>query len=85
MTDEWSGGSALMNPLFNLIPIFVALASIALCWWALQGFKFERFVTYPGSPQAKVLHLVLAVILGHQFARFILDYVSWATVFRWNF
>lgn len=74
-----------MNPLLNLIPVFVALASIAVCWWALLGFKFERFVHHPGSPQAKVLHLVLAVILGYQFARFVLDYVGWATMFRWNF
>ena len=83
-TDSWSG-STQIDPFVSLIPVFVAVASIALCWWALQGFKFERFVHYPGSPQAKVLHLVLSVILGYQFARFILDYVSWATGFRWMF
>lgn len=65
----------------SLLRALVALASIYVCWWALQAVRFDRFVRQPGSRQAKLLHLVLAVILGRQFAGFIVDYLEW-TVFR---
>ncbi|MCI3921386.1 DUF1146 domain-containing protein [Paenibacillus sp. TRM 82003] len=63
---------------YALIQIVVGLASIYLCWWALASLKFERFVSHPGSRQAKLLHLILAVILGHQFASFLFAYVGWS-------
>jgi uncharacterized integral membrane protein (TIGR02327 family) len=59
------------------VRIFVALTSIYICWWALQGLRFERFVHEPGSPQAKALHLILAVILGYHFSAFLIDYFTW--------
>jgi uncharacterized integral membrane protein (TIGR02327 family) len=69
-----SAGYAWMQ----FVQMFVALISIYLCWWALQGLRFDRFVREPGSPQAKLLHLVLAVILGHQFSNFLLAYFTWS-------
>lgn len=70
LTDAYEG--------YALLQILVALASIYICWWALQGLRFERFVREPGSRQAKLLHLILAVILGHQFSGFVLAYVGWS-------
>jgi uncharacterized integral membrane protein (TIGR02327 family) len=61
------------------IPMVIVLASIYLSWWALQSLKFERFVRVPGSPQARMLHLLLAVILGHFFAEFVLSYFGWSS------
>jgi uncharacterized integral membrane protein (TIGR02327 family) len=63
---------------YALIRMFVALISIYICWWALQGLRFDRFVSEPGSRQAKLLHLVLAVILGSHFSAFLLDYFTWS-------
>lgn len=64
-----------------LLRALVALAAVYICWWALTALRFDRFVREPGSLQAKLLHLVLAVILGRQFAGFLIDYLEW-TVFR---
>lgn len=63
---------------FALVQIVVALASVYLCWWALQALRFDRFVIEPGSRQAKLLHLILAVILGHQFSSFLISYAGWS-------
>lgn len=71
------GGNASYD-IVSLLHIAISLASIYLCWWALQGLKFERFVREPGSPQAKLLHLILAVILGHHFASFLTAYLGWS-------
>ena len=64
-----------------LLRAFVALASIYACWWALQALRFDRFVREPGSRQAKLLHLILAVLLGHTVSAFVIDYLGW-TVLR---
>ncbi|WP_199616817.1 DUF1146 family protein [Paenibacillus alkalitolerans] len=67
---------------YSIASLLVMLLSIAVCWWALLGLKFERFVREPGSVQAKLLHLIFAVILGHQFGNFLLDYLRLSTWFR---
>lgn len=37
---------------------------------------------FPRSPKARMLQAVIAVILGHAFASFILDYWSWTTMLK---
>jgi uncharacterized integral membrane protein (TIGR02327 family) len=69
-----------MNSFFSILSAIIMLLSIALCWWALLCLKFERFVREPGSAQAKMLHLIAAVILGYEFGSFLLEYLrlsSW--------
>ena len=64
--------------LTGLFGILLSLLGITLAWWALQSFRFDLLVKEPQSPPAKMLMILLAVLLGHSFARFIMDYLSWA-------
>ncbi|WP_274362473.1 DUF1146 domain-containing protein [Paenibacillus thermotolerans] len=73
-----SDASLIYGPAVSLA---VMLLSIGICWWALLCLKFERIVSTPGSPQAKLLHLILAVILGRQFGSFLLEYVHITALF----
>jgi len=68
--------------LMALIRALIAVGAVYVCWTALTALRFDKFVREPGSMQAKLLHLVLAVVLGRQFAGFLIDYLEW-TAFRW--
>lgn len=69
---------------FNgLLSIAVTLLSIYLAWVVLQELKLEPFLKRPKSPQAKMLQVMLAIVLGHGFARFILDYLNWSQMLRY--
>jgi uncharacterized membrane protein YwzB len=35
-------------------------------------------IRYPKSPQGRLLHLLLAIVLGHFVAGFLLDYLGWS-------
>ncbi len=63
----------------HIVYMGIELGSILLCWWALHGAKIEKVVRIPGSAQARMLHLIVAVILGHHFAAFLLSFahISW--------
>jgi len=68
----------LLSPdVLILLRLVVTLICIYASWWALQELQFEKFVRTPGSPQAKLLHLILAVVLGHHFSSFLLSYFAW--------
>ncbi|HZG74302.1 MAG TPA: DUF1146 domain-containing protein [Paenibacillus sp.] len=66
-------------PYLIMLRMVILLACVAVAWWALSGLKFERFVSAPGSRQAKLLHLLLAIVLGHQCAAFVFAYIGWST------
>ncbi|EXX85629.1 membrane protein [Paenibacillus darwinianus] len=69
---------------FNgLLSIAVTLLSIYLAWVVLQELKPEAFLKRPNSPRAKMLLVMLAIILGHAFATFILDYLNWSQMLRY--
>lgn len=70
-----------METVYSMIALrmIVLLACVTASWWALSGLKFERFVREPGSRQAKLLHLLLAIVLGHQCAAFVFSYIGWST------
>ncbi|CAH0118059.1 MULTISPECIES: DUF1146 family protein [unclassified Paenibacillus] len=78
------GISAAMG-LNGLVSIIVTLACIALAWWALQTLKLDLLIRRPKSPQAKLLYLFLAVIVGRWVAEFILQYWQWTQQLRWMF
>ncbi|MBW4081702.1 DUF1146 family protein [Paenibacillus sp. S150] len=66
----------------SLISMVVSLFCIAISWWALQNLKLDLVIRYPKSPQGRLLHLLLAIVLGHFVAGFLLDYLSWSGQIR---
>lgn len=69
----------------GLLSIVVTLLSIYLAWVLLQQLKLDAVLKNPKSPAAKILLLMLAVITGHSFARFLLDYWNWSQMLHWLF
>jgi len=66
----------------GLLSIVVVLFSIILAWTGLQELKLEAFLRHPRGPKARMLLVVLAVVIGHTFASFILDYFQWTKMLR---
>ncbi|MUG67515.1 hypothetical protein CHH75_12980 [Paenibacillus sp. 7541] len=69
----------------GLISIIVSLVCIALAWWALQQVKLDLVVRNPKGPQGKLLHVLLAVVLGRFVAQFLIDYITWSQMIRYIF
>lgn len=69
----------------GLLAILVSLACIVLSWWALQNLKLDLFIRHPKGPQGKLLHLLLAVVLGRFVAAFILEYLGYTQMLRYMF
>ncbi|WP_342553073.1 DUF1146 family protein [Paenibacillus sp. FSL R7-0652] len=66
----------------SLISIVVSLICIAITWWSLQHLKLELVIRQPKSAQGRLLHLLIAIILGHAVAGFVIDYLSWTQMLR---
>ncbi|MEK4004015.1 DUF1146 family protein [Paenibacillus sp. FSL H3-0333] len=62
----------------NMISMVISLICVALSWWSLQNLKLDLIIRYPKSPQGRLLHLLLAIVLGHFVAGFLLDYLGWS-------
>ncbi|MNI66960.1 hypothetical protein D3C76_592870 [compost metagenome] len=69
----------------GLAGILISLACIALSWWALQNLKLDLFIRSPRGPQGKLLHLLLAIVLGRFVAAFVLDYWGYTQMLRYMF
>lgn len=69
----------------GLTAIVVSLACIALSWWALQNLKLDLVIRYPKGPQGKLLHLLLAIVLGHFVASFVMEYWGYTQMLRYMF
>ncbi|WP_229724936.1 DUF1146 family protein [Paenibacillus abyssi] len=67
----------------GLMSIVVTLLSITFAWYVIQEIKLDAFVKRPRSRQARMLQVLLAIVLGHGFASFILDYLQWSSMLRW--
>ncbi|MEK3733162.1 MULTISPECIES: DUF1146 family protein [Paenibacillus] len=80
-------GNSVMNTVGvnGLISIIVSLVCIALAWWALQQVKLDLVVRNPKGPQGKLLHVLLAVVLGRFVAQFLIDYITWSQMIRYIF
>lgn len=83
-----------MNPLDSvpasvgvngLTAILVSLVCIVLSWWALQNLKLDLIIRHPKGPQGKLLHLLLAIVLGRFVSGFILEYLEYAQMLRYMF
>ncbi|MHA6532685.1 DUF1146 family protein [Paenibacillus sp. HW567] len=66
----------------SLVSMVVSLLCVVLSWWALQNLKLDLVIRYPKSPQGRLLHLLLAIVLGHFVAGFLLDYLGWSVQIR---
>ncbi|AIQ20931.1 MULTISPECIES: DUF1146 family protein [Paenibacillus] len=66
----------------GLVSMIVSLLCVVLSWWALQNLKLDLVIRYPKSPQGRLLHLLLAIVLGHFVAGFLLDYLGWSGLLR---
>lgn len=69
----------------SMISMIVSLLCVVLSWWALQNLKLDLVIRYPKSPQGRLLHLLLAIVLGHFVAGFFLDYLNWSGMIRYMF
>ena len=66
----------------GLVSIIVSLLCIALSWWALQNLKLDLIIRQPRGAQGRLLQLLLAIILGHAVAGFVIDYLSWTQMLK---
>ncbi|PYE50683.1 DUF1146 domain-containing protein [Paenibacillus barcinonensis] len=66
----------------SLISMLVSLLCIAISWWALQNLKLDLVIRQPRGAQGRLLHLLLAIILGHAVAGFVIDYLSWTQMLK---
>lgn len=69
----------------GILSMVISLGCIFLAWWALQNLKLDLIIRHPQSPQGKVLHVLLAIVLGHFVANFVLDYIGWTQLLRTGF
>ncbi|WHX48765.1 DUF1146 family protein [Paenibacillus woosongensis] len=69
----------------GLTAILISLACIVLSWWALQNLKLDLFIRHTKGPQGKLLHLLLAIVLGRFVAAFILEYLGYTQMLRYMF
>ena len=85
MNQEISNTVSSAVGVSGLMSIIVTLVCIALSWWALQTLKLDLVIRNPRSPQGKLLHLLLAVVLGRFVADFLLEYLTWSQMIRYMF
>ncbi|WP_198022962.1 DUF1146 family protein [Paenibacillus zanthoxyli] len=78
MTAELTGSIGISG----LMSMVVSLLCVAISWWALQNLKLDLIIRYPKSPQGRLLHLLLAIVLGHFVAGFLLDYLGYSAQIR---
>ncbi|AHV99382.1 DUF1146 family protein [Paenibacillus sabinae] len=81
MINELTGSLGISG----LMSMVVSLLCVALSWWALQNLKLDLIIRYPKSPQGRLLHLLLAIVLGHFVAGFLLDYLGYSVQIRHMF
>ncbi len=64
--------------LSSLVDILISLACILVCWWVLTGVRLEVIFKKGRKTAVKALHVILALVLGHQLATFFIDYLGWS-------
>ncbi|KQO10965.1 DUF1146 domain-containing protein [Paenibacillus sp. Leaf72] len=82
LTQDMLNNMQTATGVTGLFSIVVTLVSIVLIWFIMQEIKWEAFFAFPRSPKARMFQAVIAIILGHAFASFILDYWSWTTMLK---
>lgn len=65
-----------------LLSIIVELLSIVAAWVVLQEVKLEALFRRPRSIHVRILQVMLAIVIGHLLADFLLSYWSWSGMLR---
>ncbi|MBD2868367.1 DUF1146 domain-containing protein [Paenibacillus arenilitoris] len=68
--------------LTGLFSIVIVILSIILVWFILQEFKWDAFFKFPRSPKARMFQVIVAVVLGHLLAKFILEYWGYTVLLK---
>jgi len=63
----------------------LSLVGVLLAWVALQSIRWDVFVKDVKAPSFQLLLVLLCLVLGHGFARFVMDYVQWSSLLRYFF
>ena len=71
-----------MTGITGLFSIIIELASIMFTWMLLQEVKWDTLLNYPRRTKSRMLQVVLAVVIGHLFTQFILDYWGYTALLK---
>ncbi|WP_139996923.1 MULTISPECIES: DUF1146 domain-containing protein [Paenibacillus] len=66
----------------GLFSIIIVILSIILVWFVLREVKWETFFRFPRSPKARMFQVIVAVIMGHLLAKFILEYWGYTVLLK---
>ncbi|RCW44860.1 DUF1146 domain-containing protein [Paenibacillus prosopidis] len=66
----------------GLFSIVIVILSIIFVWVVLQEVKWETFFRFPRSPKARLFQVLVAIILGNLFAKFILEYWGYTVLLK---
>ncbi|MFD2117030.1 DUF1146 domain-containing protein [Paenibacillus yanchengensis] len=66
----------------GLFAITVNLLSIVFIWVLLQDFKWDRIFHRPRGVKSRMFQVVAAVIIGHLFSQFILQYWDYTSMLK---
>ncbi|MCG7408021.1 DUF1146 family protein [Paenibacillus sp. ACRRX] len=84
MNDSFNDISAAVG-VSGIVQMIVTLCCIAVAWWSLQHVKLDLVIRYPKSASGKMLHLLLAIILGRAVSLFFIDYWGWTQSLKYLF
>ncbi|MDF2724369.1 MAG: hypothetical protein K0Q59_4044 [Paenibacillus sp.] len=68
--------------LTGLFSIVIVILSIILVWFVLQEVKWDTFFRFPRSPKARLFQVIMAIIIGHLLAKFILEYWGYTVLLK---
>lgn len=67
------GVSAVVN-------IIISVLSIVFCYRVLLSVRIEQLLKVKNLAQGRILHMVLSIVLGHNVARFLIEYLQWSAL-----
>lgn len=75
--------SGFMNSgVTGLFYIVVEVLSIVFVWSLLQEVKWDKLFRFPRNAKARMFQVILAIVIGHSFAQFILQYWGYTVLLR---
>ena len=84
--NSGEGGSGVSPMAWTgAVSMVLSLVGVVLAWVALQSIRWDVFVKDVKSPAFQLLLVLLSLVLGHGFARFVMDYIQWSSLLRYFF
>ncbi|WP_424766617.1 DUF1146 domain-containing protein [Paenibacillus sp. sgz302251] len=66
----------------GLFSILIVILCIIFVWSVLREVKWEALFRFPRSPKARMFQVIIAIIIGHLLARFILEYWGYTMLLK---